>query len=179
MCMVTFDRGTCIPKLPNPGRVSTGFGGRTSVSLKPGGRARLNSTATKISSSGVGAFIAVPSVDEGWSAAAEACSSHTLYEQRMLCAKKCPIICNAPKPPPQPISAMRHAADALLEKRGKMTCQQSKRDHVICTGPLDYLSAEMLIVKTVDKKCRRESCLGVCCWASTVCCDLTDAVQQG
>lgn len=82
--MSTCDRlecENCIPKLPNPGRVSTGFGGRTSVSLKPGGRARLNSTATKMSSSGVGALTAVPSVDGGWSAAAEACSSHTLYGQ--------------------------------------------------------------------------------------------------
>ena len=74
---------------------------------------------------------------------------------------------------------MRHAADALLEKRGNMTCQRSKRRHVICPGPLDYLSAERLIVKTVDTTCRRESCLGACCWGSTVCCGLTDAVQQG
>lgn len=62
-----------IPNVPNPARGAAGLGGITGVSRKPGGKVRLNSTATYTSSSGDVAFVSVPRDDgklSAWTSAA-------------------------------------------------------------------------------------------------------------
>lgn len=131
---------SCIPKLPNPGRVSTGFGGSTSVSVKPGGRARLNSTATKMSSSGVGALTAVPRVDDGWSSAAKASSSHTLYGQH--------------QPACWCVVPLRNHNSKCSPTRAGRSVQQTKQHEVPGEGTIAPSRCWLLLVTLVLKRQR-------------------------